>query len=77
MKSFDQFFGSTTLGKKGQIVIPMETRKKMSWREGDKVLVFGLKNGAVVLTKLDRLKQFVSRLEKKTDEVKKYIKKAV
>ena len=66
------FYGSTTVGKKGQVVIPMETRKKMKWRDGEKILVFGLKNGAVVLTKLDRMKAFTKKLEKRISELNKY-----
>ena len=77
MKKLGTFFGSTTLGKKGQVVVPMETRTKMAWKEGDKILVFGLNNGMVVLTKLDQVKQFATRLEKKMNEVKQYINKAV
>lgn len=77
MKNLDKFFGSTTVGKKGQVVIPMETRKKMSWEEGDKLLVFGLENGVVVLTKIDKLQEFASRLEKKINKVNQVIKKAL
>ena len=72
-----KFFGSTTIGKKGQVVIPMETRTKMSWKEGDKLLVFGMENGMIVLTKLDQVKDLAVRLENKMNEVKKYIKKAI
>ena len=77
MKNLGKFFGSTTIGKKGQLVIPMETRNKMFWKEGDKLLVFGLENGMVVLTKLDQVKEFANRLETKMKEVKRYIKKTV
>ncbi|MEI6835689.1 MAG: AbrB/MazE/SpoVT family DNA-binding domain-containing protein [Candidatus Falkowbacteria bacterium] len=76
MKNFGKFFGSTTIGKKGQVVIPMETRKEMSWADGDKLLVFGLDNGMVVLTKLDQVKDLAVRLEEKVKAVKQYIKKA-
>ena len=76
MKKVTNFFGSTTIGKKGQVVIPMETRNKMVWKEGDKLLVFGLNNGTVVLTKLDQVKQFADKLEKKMKKVKEYIKNA-
>ena len=76
MKNLGKFFGSTTVGKKGQVVIPVETRKQMAWKDGDKILVFGLKKGIVVLTKLDQVKQFASSLEKKMKKVKQYIKKA-
>ncbi len=77
MKNFDNFFGSTTIGKKGQVVVPMETRKKMGWKESDKLLVFGLSNNTVVLTKLEHVKKFANNLEKKLNKVKKYINKAV
>ena len=77
MQNSSKFFGATTVGKKGQVVIPMETRKKMVWQEGDKLLVFGLKNGMVVLTKLDHIKQLAARMEKKMSEVKRYIKGAI
>jgi len=77
MKNIDKFFGTTTIGKKGQVVIPMETRKKMLWKEGDKLLVFGLTNGTVVITKLDKIKEITSHLEKKLDSVNKYIKKNI
>jgi AbrB family looped-hinge helix DNA binding protein len=76
MKNFGKFFGSTTLGKKGQAVIPMETRKVMSWEEGDKLLVFGMENGMVVLTKLNQVQELANHLEKKMKAVKQYIKKA-
>lgn len=75
MSVCQHFFGSTVLGKKGQIVIPIETRNKVKWSEGDKILVFGLNNGMIVLTKLDQVKEFTARLEKKVQEVKRYIKK--
>jgi AbrB family looped-hinge helix DNA binding protein len=77
MKNMGKFFGSTTVGKKGQVVIPMETRKAMSWEEGDKLLVFGLENGMVVITKLDQMQEFADHLKKKMNAVNQYIKKAI
>ena len=74
MKNIDKFFGSTVLGKKGQVVIPMETRKKMGWKEGEKILVFGLENGTVVLAKLGHLKAIANQLENKLKKIKKIIK---
>ena len=55
----------------------MEVRKKMNWNEGDKLLVFGLKNGMVVMTKLEQVKEFANYLEKKMMEVKRLIKKKI
>ncbi|HEY3316207.1 MAG TPA: AbrB/MazE/SpoVT family DNA-binding domain-containing protein [Bacillota bacterium] len=36
-----KFLGSTTVGERGQIVIPAEARKEYGLESGDKVLVFG------------------------------------
>jgi AbrB family looped-hinge helix DNA binding protein len=36
----DLFFGSVTVGERGQIVIPAEARKRAGLSAGDKVLVF-------------------------------------
>lgn len=77
MKKVEIFYGSTTMGKKGQVVIPMETRKNLAWKEGNKLLVFGLEDGSIVLAKLDQVKEFAKSLEKKIKRVKHFIKKAV
>ena len=74
MKNGDNFFGATVLGKKGQVVVPMEVRKKMLWKEGDKMLFFGLRHGMVVLTKLDHIKEFTNRIEKKLAKIKQFVK---
>lgn len=77
MKNCSKFFGSTIIGKKGQLVIPVETRKKMGWNESDQLLVFGLENGMVVLTKLDRVEEIAAHLEKKMSKIKKLLDKFV
>ena len=41
-KNGEQFYGTTTLGEKGQVVIPAEARKVMGIKKGDKLLVFGI-----------------------------------
>ena len=70
-----KFFGSTTLGKKGQVVIPMETRNDMKWEDGEKLLVFGMDNGMVILTTLAHAQELTSALEKKANTMKNYIDK--
>lgn len=35
------FYGVTTIGSKGQVVIPVEARNSMNMQPGDKVIVFG------------------------------------
>ncbi len=36
----DYFFGSVTVGARGQVVIPAKVRKEMGIKAGDKLLVF-------------------------------------
>ncbi|MBA3757506.1 AbrB/MazE/SpoVT family DNA-binding domain-containing protein [Candidatus Saccharibacteria bacterium] len=38
MDSF-KFYGSATVGTKGQIVIPAEARDELNFKEGDKVVI--------------------------------------
>lgn len=77
MTNLSNFFGSTTIGKKGQIVVPMETRKAMGWKEGEKLLVFGLKNDTVVLAKLSHAKELIDQFEKKMKKIDQIIKKSI
>ena len=77
MTKLSNFFGSTTVGKKGQIVIPIETRKAMGWKEGEKLLVFGLKNDTVVLAKLSHAKELAEEFEKKMKKIDQIIKKSI
>ena len=36
-----KFYGSVTIGERGQIVIPVDARKDFGMKPGDKLLVFG------------------------------------
>ena len=50
MKGFfeSKVFGSVTVGKRGQIVIPVEVRKLFNIESGDKLIVFTRPEGRVV-----------------------------
>lgn len=43
MKSFTKgkFFGSVTVGERGQVVIPAEVRERFKIKSGDKLVVLG------------------------------------
>jgi len=58
------FFGSTTVGKRGQITIPSEARKAFDIGEGDKILVFGDINHGLGLIKSSKLNSFAAKLFK-------------
>ena len=38
-----EFFGSITVGERGQVVLPADVRKRFSIKTGDKLLVLGVK----------------------------------
>jgi AbrB family looped-hinge helix DNA binding protein len=52
------FYGSATVGAKGQIVIPVDARKAMQINEGDKVVVLrGPREGSVIVFRVDSLEK--------------------
>lgn len=58
-----EFFGSATVGERGQIVIPAAARQKLDIKAGDKLLIFSSPHGKQSLTamKAEQVTQFVSR----------------
>ncbi len=71
-----KFYGTTTLGERGQIVVPAEARQNMKLEKGDKLLVFGFGNGILAFTKLENLEKFASNLTDKLKTINKIIRKA-
>ena len=70
-----EFYGTTTLGKKGQVVIPAEARSTMKLKEGEKLLVFGMGDDMVAFCKANQLEKFASQLSKRLETIRKVIKK--
>jgi AbrB family looped-hinge helix DNA binding protein len=70
-----KFYGTTTLGEKGQIVIPAPAREAMSLKKGEKLLVFGFGADMLGFSKLSGLEKFASHLASHLDEIKKIINK--
>ncbi|MHB1361430.1 MAG: AbrB/MazE/SpoVT family DNA-binding domain-containing protein [Thermoleophilia bacterium] len=57
-----QFWGSATVGERGQIVIPADARQEMDIKPGDKLLIFsGMHGGALNVIKAEQVSEFVSR----------------
>ncbi len=70
------FFGTTTIGEKGQVVIPAEARKVMGLKSGDKLLVFGMGKSMVTLAKFDQLEKFADSLSERLESIRSILKKA-
>lgn len=63
MKTLDTHsIGITTLGEKGQVVIPAEIRKKLQLKTGEKLIVFAQHQGMIGLSKVSNLEKFASHL---------------
>jgi len=57
-----KFYGSTTVGERGQVVIPAEARKEFQIISTTKLLVFGNKRGgALMLMKAESVTKFLSK----------------
>lgn len=69
-----EFYGTTTMGGKGQIVVPVEARKFMKLKKGEKLLVFGMGCDMLVISKLSNLEQFEAHLAKKLSSIRNIIK---
>ena len=69
------FFGTTTIGEKGQLVIPAEARKNMGLKSGDKLLVFGMGHNMIALSRADQLEKLADHLSNKLEGIREMLKK--
>lgn len=64
-KDEPDFYGSTVVGKRGQIVIPKDARDKFGLKAGDKLILLGNPGKGLLLAKADSLREFAKKLLKK------------
>jgi AbrB family looped-hinge helix DNA binding protein len=70
-----EFFGSTTVGERGQVVLPIELRKKMQLQAGDKVIALGaMGDNIAFLLKADFLTQILGKMEEGQNELRQFLK---
>ncbi len=59
MRGHGKILGTTSVGERGQVVIPAEAREELEIKAGDKFVVFGNKRrGAVIMVKADIFNKF-------------------
>ena len=63
-------FGTTTVGERGQVVIPAEIRKKLKIKTGGKFIAFLTPSGAVVFIPANQFGRIISELNKKLAKLK-------
>jgi AbrB family looped-hinge helix DNA binding protein len=70
-----EFFGSATVGERGQVVLPIELRKKIQLQAGDKLIVMGtVDDKLILLLKADFLTQILGKMEQGQNVLKKLLK---
>ena len=70
MKCDDYFYGSVTVGERGQIVIPAEARTELNIQAGDKLLVMRhpIYEG-LMISKIDAVSDFVEEFRQSLDRM--------
>lgn len=65
VKCEDAFYGSVTVGERGQIVIPAEARAALDFQPGDKLLVMRhpVHHGLMIF-KFDAVREFIAEMER-------------
>jgi AbrB family looped-hinge helix DNA binding protein len=57
-----KFYGATTVGERGQVVIPAEARRDFEITPTTKLLVFGSQgHGGLMLTKAETISEFITK----------------
>ena len=70
------FYGSTTVGERGQIVLPVKLRKDFKINKGDKLLVIvDPHESRINLINPDTMNQFLDMMSKNISQLKSKIKK--
>ncbi len=65
MKCEDSFYGSVTVGERGQIVIPSEARAELGFSPGDKLLVMRHHaHPGLMIFKFDAVREFLNEMER-------------
>lgn len=54
--------GVTSVGERGQIVIPVEVREKLKLKKGEKLLVFSKSDKFIGLVRADQMSQFLKKI---------------
>lgn len=60
----DRFYGTTTMGARGQVVIPAAARKELKLNPGDQLVVMGKFGKVLGLMKTDAMADFVETIMK-------------
>lgn len=67
-------YGFTTIGERGQVVIPKEIRKSMKIKPGDKFMVFSHDNTGISFIKPEKFDKIIKEMTSHLKQATKLIK---
>ena len=66
----EKFFGSATIGERGQVVIPAEAREELGFGPGDKLLVMRHPiHQGIMMFKIEAAREFIEEMRAGMDRV--------
>jgi AbrB family looped-hinge helix DNA binding protein len=66
------FYGSATVGERGQVVIPAEARAELEIKPGDKLLIMKHPvHQGLMMVKLDHLRDFLDEFSRELERIGK------
>ena len=75
-----EFYGSTTVGERGQVVLPVKMRKRFGINPGEQLIVLGIpgaeaETGRIMLIKAESLNKVLVIMEEHQQAIRKIIDK--
>ena len=70
-----KFYGSTTVGARGQVVIPIKARRDFKLKPGEDLLVSGAHGRFLMIMKMSEMKGVMEELNQKAQEFQKVLTK--
>jgi AbrB family looped-hinge helix DNA binding protein len=73
------FYGSATMGERGQIVVPADARKNCGIHPGDKLLVFRhpLNPGMLIIAKVGEMQQLLQQMSRALETANRQLAEAI
>lgn len=62
-----QFYGITTMGERGQVVIPADARKELDLQPGEKLIVLGKFGKILAVMKANNLNEIMNEIMKRME----------
>jgi len=70
----ETFYGVTTIGERGQVVIPRNARESLNLEKSEKLLVFSAGKEVLMLAKISCFKKLATQLSKRHEQIKNILK---